>query len=101
MKTVRLGAWGLLGIWNLVLGILLPGCSVGPNYQAPHVAVSGNWSEPLEGGATNHAAPAAEWWTTFSDPRLNSLIARAVRSNYDLRIAEARLRQARAQRKSY
>jgi len=90
----RLLASGLLGI-----GLFFTGCSVGPNYHAPKVAVSGKWSEPLEGGLTNRTARAAEWWTTFNDPKLNSLIVRAVQSNHDLRIAEARLRQARAQRR--
>jgi outer membrane protein, multidrug efflux system len=37
------------------------------------------------------------WWRTFNDPELDSLIDRAVRSNPDLRIAQARVREARAQ----
>jgi len=92
-----------LGVWSfsVVLGAFLAGCSVGPNYHTPNVALSGGWSEPLEGGVTNQTARATQWWKTFNDPELNSLIVRAVSSNYDLRIAEARLRQARAQRKFY
>jgi NodT family efflux transporter outer membrane factor (OMF) lipoprotein len=39
----------------------------------------------------------AQWWKSFNDPQLNSLIERAVKSNHDLRIAEARVREARAQ----
>jgi outer membrane protein, multidrug efflux system len=81
----------------LIIGSFLTGCSVGPNYYTPKVAFSANWSEPMEGGATNRKASAADWWTSFHDTELNSLIVRAVTSNYDLRIAEARLRQARAQ----
>ncbi len=99
LRRLKFGTWGFLGIWILVFGIFWAGCSVGPNYHPPKVAASGEWSEPLEGGATNRTTLAAEWWTTFNDPKLNSLIARAVQSNYDLRIAEARLRQARAQRR--
>jgi NodT family efflux transporter outer membrane factor (OMF) lipoprotein len=64
----------------------------------PKVSVSPNWSEAMEGGATNRTVSAADWWTSFHDTELNSLIVRAVSSNYDLRMAEARLRQARAQR---
>src|SRR5438445_286794 len=97
--SLGLGAWSLPGAWMLALGIFLTGCSVGPNYHQPKVAVSGEWSEPLAGGMTNRTTHAAEWWTTFNDPKLNSLIVRAVQSNYDLRIAVARLRQARAQRR--
>jgi NodT family efflux transporter outer membrane factor (OMF) lipoprotein len=83
----------------LVFGVSISGCAVGPNYHPPKVTVSATWSEPLEGGTTNRAAPAAQWWTIFNDPKLNSLIVRAVQSNYDLRITEARLRQVRAQRR--
>src|SRR5262249_39565597 len=53
----------------------------------------------VEGGVTSQTARAAQWGKTFNDPELNSLIARTVSSNYDLRIAEARLCQGRAQRK--
>jgi NodT family efflux transporter outer membrane factor (OMF) lipoprotein len=41
---------------------------------------------------------AVEWWKTFRDPELNSLIERAMKANLDLRVAEARLREARALR---
>ena len=39
-----------------------------------------------------------EWWKTFNDPELDSLIGRAVRSNYNLRLAEGRVLEARATR---
>jgi NodT family efflux transporter outer membrane factor (OMF) lipoprotein len=43
--------------------------------------------------------PAVEqWWSTFHDPELNSLIERAVRANLDLKIAASRLLEARAAR---
>jgi NodT family efflux transporter outer membrane factor (OMF) lipoprotein len=37
-----------------------------------------------------------EWWKSFNDPTLSALVEMAVRSNLDLRQAEARIRQARA-----
>ena len=39
-----------------------------------------------------------EWWTAFNDPTLSSLVDMAVRANLDVRLAEARIRQARAAR---
>jgi NodT family efflux transporter outer membrane factor (OMF) lipoprotein len=47
---------------------------------------------------TEIAEANAAWWTTFNDAELDSLIQRAAQSNPDLRVAEARLRQARALR---
>jgi NodT family efflux transporter outer membrane factor (OMF) lipoprotein len=52
----------------------------------------------MTNGLTNSASTASTWWKSFNDSELDSLIQRAVRSNLDLRVAEARLRQARAVR---
>jgi NodT family efflux transporter outer membrane factor (OMF) lipoprotein len=38
-----------------------------------------------------------EWWTTFGDPALTALVAKALEHNGDLRIARARVAQYRAQ----
>jgi multidrug efflux system outer membrane protein len=80
------------------LAILIAGCVVGPNYHAPQTAAPTNWSEPQLGGATNSAVQTADWWKTFNDPELDSLVERAVKANYDLRLAEARVRESRASR---
>ena len=43
--------------------------------------------------------PAIEqWWSSFRDPELDSLIARAIRNNLDLKTAAVRVREARAAR---
>src|SRR5471030_2651089 len=76
----------------------LAGCAVGPDYHPPKTQVPVNWSEAQFGGTTNAAVSIVEWWKTFNDPELNSLIQRAAITNYDLRIADGRLRQARALR---
>jgi NodT family efflux transporter outer membrane factor (OMF) lipoprotein len=50
-------------------------------------------------GAT--ADPAIEqWWASFHDPELDSLIARALRANLDLKVAASRVLEARAARGS-
>jgi multidrug efflux system outer membrane protein len=77
------------------------GCAVGPDYHKPNPGV------PDQFGATTNAMagqPASQsvtdlkrWWETFHDPILNSLIERAVVTNLDVRLAEARVREARAQ----
>ncbi|NJO12698.1 MAG: hypothetical protein HC872_03625, partial [Gammaproteobacteria bacterium] len=40
-----------------------------------------------------------KFWTVFGDAVLDGLIADALQSNHDLRIAAARLREARALRR--
>jgi ABC-2 type transport system ATP-binding protein len=81
-----------------VAAVFLAGCEVGPNYKEPTVAMPDNWSAASGSGVTTGPADVARWWTAFGDSTLTGLIGRAVQANHDLRIAEARLRQSRAQR---
>ena len=82
---------------TICLLVLAGGCAVGPDYHRPEVSAPARWSEPLDGGETNAPASLAAWWKAFNDPELDTLIDRAVQSNLDLRIAQARVREARAQ----
>jgi multidrug efflux system outer membrane protein len=84
-------------ILSAALAAATAGCAVGPDYHQPSAAAPAHWSEPLAGGEAASPAELAAWWRTFNDPELDSLIDRAVRSNPDLRIAQARVREARAQ----
>jgi multidrug efflux system outer membrane protein len=74
------------------------GCAVGPNYHAPAVRAPTAWASPVSDGVAVSASVPSSWWASFNDVELDSLIERAARSNLDLRVAEARLRQARAVR---
>jgi NodT family efflux transporter outer membrane factor (OMF) lipoprotein len=84
---------------------LLPSlsCTVGPNYHAPETALPAAWGD-LGPAATRPSVTTTrpmqitQWWATFNDPMLDSLIDRAVRANLDLRQARARVVEARAQR---
>jgi len=84
-------------LFLVLLAIMAGGCAVGPNYQRPALNPPARWSEPLAGGETNAPASLTGWWRNFNDPELDSLINRAVASNLDLRIARARVQEARAQ----
>ncbi len=87
------------GIAAIVLAVCLQcGCTVGPDYQRPKVAANPAWSSPLQGGETNAEPVDAAWWKTFNDAELDAIIGRAAQSNLTLHIAEARVREARAQR---
>jgi NodT family efflux transporter outer membrane factor (OMF) lipoprotein len=94
MKLNRLSILALLALFA-------GGCahvpSVGPNYRQPAVSTLAHWGEPLNGGETSGPAAVADWWQNFRDAELNSLISRAVQSNLDLKIAQARVREARAE----
>jgi len=70
------------------------GCSVGPRYERPEIAVPKAFSERNAEGPTSFE----RWWTGFNDPMLESLVVRAVEGNLDLKISAARIREARAAR---
>src|SRR6266511_3966263 len=78
--------------------VLLAGCAVGPDYREPKLAMPAGWQEGQQKGVVFRPRELTEWWTSFNDALLNSLVERAVKSNLDLRIAEARIREARASR---
>jgi multidrug efflux system outer membrane protein len=82
----------------LILGLLLAGCLLGPNYKRPPVDAPGTYR------GDNQASMAAsgplgdeKWWEVFQDPVLQQLIRTAIEQNYDLRIAASRVLQAQAQ----
>jgi NodT family efflux transporter outer membrane factor (OMF) lipoprotein len=84
---------------NAGLVLLAGGCTVGPNYRQPNLPpLPSAWKEAQTSGVDTRSAELARWWTAFNDPLLNSLVERAVRSNLDLRLVEARIREARASR---
>ena len=83
-----------------LLAILGWGCAVGPNYQRPKVQVPDAYrglpqAEAAQPGATSLADQ--KWWEVFQDETLQSLIRTALQQNYDVRIAAARILEARAQ----
>jgi multidrug efflux system outer membrane protein len=73
--------------------LTLSACAVGPAYHAPiETPVTLAAVDPA---VSAQPAPTA-WWKAFGDPELDSLVDRALASNADVRIALARVSQARA-----
>lgn len=81
---------------TLVAGISLmaAACAVGPNYKAPATPPAAfQNADPAVFTAAN---PEAEWWKAFGDPVLDQLVGQAFSANLDLKIAVARVAEARA-----
>jgi NodT family efflux transporter outer membrane factor (OMF) lipoprotein len=74
--------------------LLLSACTVGPDYVPPKPkGAAGAWIEPATPGAVDLA-----WWDRFGDAQLSALVQRAIASAPDIREAEARIAEARADR---
>jgi multidrug efflux pump len=82
----------------LVVALFLNGCTLRP-YHPPDLwsaAAKPPLSERAIKSGGSAAAVQTRWWTQFDDPVLASLEQDALQSNIDVRIAVARLDQARA-----
>ena len=95
MTFLRLSLVGLKAL-------LLTSCMVGPDYTRPSAPMTLAYKEaPPPGEGWKLAQPSDEmsrgkWWEIFGDPQLNALAAQVTVANQDLKVAEARFRQARA-----
>lgn len=85
-SALRLGA-------SLAALTLLAGCSFIPDFKRPPAPVP----EKFSGVADTAATALPSWREYFSDPALRALIETALANNRDMRIALARVEEARAQ----
>jgi multidrug efflux pump len=75
---------------------LLSGCMlVGPNYKTPPTPMPAAFANQTQAGLSSDTVETA-WWRGFQDERLNQLVELALANNHDLRVATARIREARA-----
>ena len=99
MKPLRVAAPALAALF-------LAGCMVGPKYARPTVPMTPAFKEPppesfketKDWKTAQPGAPSlpAKWWEVFGDPQLTGLEEQVAAGNQDLKVAEARFRQARA-----
>jgi NodT family efflux transporter outer membrane factor (OMF) lipoprotein len=93
-------------IFVLILVLLLAGCTVGPKYIKPTTPTTATYKEEppssfKESDQWQPAHPADQtsrgnWWEIFGDPELDELEEQIAGSNQNLKVAEARFREARA-----
>ena len=83
-------------IWPIVLALVLGACTVGPDYRRPAVPTPDSFRGQPPGESPLSLGDLA-WWRLFEDEILHQLIQEALFENYDLRIAAARILEARAQ----
>ena len=89
-----------LGLGLAAVSLALAGCNVGPKYTRPAAPVP-----PAFRGADNAQVSSdpqgslgdQQWAQVFRQPELQTLIAAALKNNFDLRIAAERILEAEAQ----
>jgi multidrug efflux system outer membrane protein len=75
--------------------LIAAGCAVGPDYRRPSVDVPAQY-RGVEPGPSSSMGDSG-WWEVYPEPGLQSLLATALKNNYDVKIAVARIDEARAQ----
>ncbi len=75
----------------LLIGTVLTGCTVGPNYVRPQIALTPAYATPA-----TIALADPQWWHGFGDPVLDRIVAQVLSQNLDMAAAAARIDQARA-----
>src|SRR5260221_13499327 len=94
METTEMKNRALL----LLLGALLTaGCAAGPNYKRPKVDVPAVYRGSAADQTNDSSLGDQKWPEVFPDEELQGLIRTALRQNYDVQIAAARILQAQAQ----
>jgi NodT family efflux transporter outer membrane factor (OMF) lipoprotein len=91
MKSFRLGL-------AVVVVLLCAGCMVGPDYFKPSVPMTPAYKEDQgwKLAQPRDQIPRGKWWEIFGDPQLNALEEQVSEANQNVKVAEARYRQARA-----
>jgi NodT family efflux transporter outer membrane factor (OMF) lipoprotein len=87
----------------LALGLIVAGCTLGPDFKPPDAPAATAYTAPDEAGRRDdrrptiaaEAAPIAQWWTLFGSPQIDALVGQAVAGSPTLESAQARLEQSR------
>jgi outer membrane protein, multidrug efflux system len=77
--------------------LMLAGCAVGPDYKRPDMPTPAQYRF-VDGQAQAQAQSMADlpWWQVFEDRTLQALVREAIVNNLDVRVAAARVEEARA-----
>jgi multidrug efflux system outer membrane protein len=74
--------------------LLLSGCVVGPDYQAPNAELPGKYSQSAK--SAGDSVTLNPWWEAFRDKKLNSLVAQGMNENLTVQQSLERVVAARA-----
>jgi len=84
----------------LLLPLVFTGCTifrVGPDYKGETFSAQQGVTNALNSAAATNDVATALWWEKLNDAVLTDLIRKSLATNRDILVAEARLRQTRAQ----
>jgi NodT family efflux transporter outer membrane factor (OMF) lipoprotein len=98
---------GIVAVLVVLLIVTLEGCTVGPKYARPSTPMTPAYKEEVPASyqgsgqwkpanPRDNQASRGKWWEIFGDAELNQLEEQVATSNQNLKVYEARFREARA-----
>lgn len=83
---------------GLTVCVFAASCTVGTKYQRAAAPVPAKWdvAEPWRESVPKDGLAKGEWWSVFHDDDLSALEKQALDANQTIKVAAARLEQARA-----
>jgi len=100
MPSILKSVWGSYGLARVIAGAALMavcGCAAtGPDFERPELQVREHWLHAGDNRVQSSTADYRSWWTAFRDPVLDHLVQTAFAQNIPLRVAGARVFEARA-----
>jgi len=90
-SAVKRAASALMGVAGCAC---MASCALGPDYRRPDTSTPAAYR--FEQDAAADSVADAGWWQVYRDPVMQSLIRESLANNLDVRIAAARVDQARA-----
>lgn len=98
MPTITISPQRLFAgcIWLLYLMVFAGCVKVGPDFSRPTPDIRNNWLEEDSARIRTVSSDHHKWWAAFQDPVLDSLVHTAYAQNIPLRVAGARVFEARA-----
>jgi multidrug efflux system outer membrane protein len=85
---------------SLALSLCIAGCALGPDYHRPAFDTPGEYRDVAPTASSTNVSSSMgddNWWQVYGDSNLQALLDKALKNNYDVRIAVARIDEARAQ----
>ncbi len=84
------------GLLLSVAVLMIPACTVGPNYRTPKLPAGANAPFVSRNSALETTTPPPDaWWRLYSDPHLDGLVQQALAANRSLAAANANFSAAR------
>ena len=96
METRTLSRLIVPSLLSVLVAASVAGCVVGPDYKRPEITPVKEFRSQV-GSSEATSIADLPWWQVFNDKVLQGLITQALAGNYDLKVAVARIEEARAQ----